>query len=291
MRSTDVLRSPDGSVEVEVVPALGARLHRIRAFDLDVLRTAADLADHVREPFFWGAYVMAPWCNRLQASATAVGGRTVRLPPNFPDGTAIHGQVYLRPWEPIGPGRYRIDGGGDGWPWRYEAGFRVEPRDAALAIELTLTNRSDERMPAGLGLHPWFRRPVLVAIHAGAVHASNLATEPLPEPVAGRFDLGALGEPTEGLDATWTDLPGPDDPVAELRWPEAGLAAWLRLRSGGDRFVVAATPPDIDAVALEPETHAPQGLRRLLHGEPGALAWLEPAASLALRIQFAFRRT
>jgi aldose 1-epimerase len=289
--STDVLRSPDGSVEVEVVPELGARLHRLRAFGRELLRTPPDPAVHAREPFFWGGYVMAPWCNRLETSPTAVGDRTVDLPSNFSDGTAIHGQVYLRPWDRVGAGRYRIAGGGDGWPWDYEVELGVEPREAALAIELTLTNRSGDRMPGGVGLHPWFRRPVLLAIHGDAVHPSNLDTEPRPRSVAGAFDLRSIGEPAIGLDATWTDLPDPADPAAELRWADADLAAALRMRSDAGRFVVAATPPDIDAVAVEPETHAPQGLRRLLHGEPGGLVWLEPDTSLALRVELAFERS
>jgi hypothetical protein len=60
------------------------------------------------DPFFWGAYVMAPWCNRVVPEPIEVGGRTVALGPNFRDGTAIHGQVYASPWTVDGDGRYTI---------------------------------------------------------------------------------------------------------------------------------------------------------------------------------------
>ncbi len=284
--SVDVLRSPGGAIELEVAPELGARLHRLRAFGHDLLRTPADLGVHAGDPFSWGAYVMAPWCNRIAAGRMQVGGRVLDLPSNFPDGTTIHGQVYVIPWERLGSGAYRVDAGGDGWPWPYEVILRITVEDAKVVLDLALTNRADDPMPAGVGLHPWFRRPVRVAIHAARVHRSNLATEPVPEPVAGPFDLRSMDEPSLGLDATWADL---GDPVAELEWPDIGVSATVGMVSDGGRFVVAAAPRDPDAVALEPQTHAPQGLRRLLQGEPGALSWLEPGASLGLRTSLAIR--
>ena len=88
----------DGPLEVVVLPEAGARLHRLRAFGHDVLLTPDDPATHLADPFFWGAYVMAPWCNRIEARPTRIGAREVDLASNFPDGTAIHGQVYARPW-------------------------------------------------------------------------------------------------------------------------------------------------------------------------------------------------
>ena len=85
-------------LELVVLPELGARLHRLRVFGHDLLRTPDDADQHRVEPFWWGGYVMAPWCNRLEAVPVEVAGRTVALASNFPDGTAIHGQVYRQPW-------------------------------------------------------------------------------------------------------------------------------------------------------------------------------------------------
>ncbi|TAJ99437.1 MAG: hypothetical protein EPO36_11930 [Chloroflexota bacterium] len=47
----ELLRIADGSIEVELLPAVGGRIHRLRAFGHDVLRTPADLGFHRREPF------------------------------------------------------------------------------------------------------------------------------------------------------------------------------------------------------------------------------------------------
>ena len=276
----------DGEVEAVVLPEVGARLHRLRAFGHDVLRTPGDPAVHARDPFFWGAYIMAPWCNRIAPGSVRVGSQRISLRSNFPDGTAIHGQVYATPWEPRSDGSLHAVGGGNEWPWPYDAGVRMEVHSRTLGIDLTLTNLSDEPMPAGLGIHPWFLRPVAVAIRADTVIPSNTDVRSQPEPVRGRFDLRALGEMSPDLDAAWTDLA---EPPVEIRWEDAGIGATMRTVPRAS-YIVAASPAQLDGIAVEPETHAPQGLRRLLAGEPGGLTWIDPGRSLDLRIELAFQR-
>jgi aldose 1-epimerase len=279
----------DGTVDVVVLPEAGARLHRLRAFGHDVLRTPDDPAEHLRDPFSWGAYVMAPWCNRVGSDPIPVGTRRVDLGSNFPDGTAIHGQVYVRPWEVRSDRSLVVHGGGDGWPWTYEVSLRVTVVERSVRLELGLRNRSAEPMPAGLGIHPWFRTPLLVAIRGDAVYPSNTATEPRPEPepVRGPLDLRTLGVMSPGLDATWAGLA---EPPVELLWPDAAIRATMRI-SAPTRYVVAASSSDLGAVAVEPETHAPQGLRRMLDGLPGGLAVLGPGRRLALAVELAFERS
>jgi len=276
----------DGDIEVVVLPEAGARMHRILAFGHELLRTPDDLDAHVRDPFFWGSPVMAPWCNRLAADAIEVGGRTVNLRSNFPDGSAIHGQVYDREWEADGAGGLRVRAGGDGWPWEYVVGQRVEVSGNEIRLELTLTNAADEPMPAGLGIHPWFRRPLGLAVRADGVFPDNAAMSARPEPVAGPFNLREIGPMTAGLDATWTHLA---DPPVLLAWPALGIAATLRVDPPGG-CIVAASPPDLDAIAVEPQTHAPQGLRRLIAREPFALALLPAGASLTHSIALVIER-
>ena len=280
-------RLAGGDVEVEVIGDLGARLHRIRAFGQDVLRTPADPAAHADDPFFWGGYVMAPWCNRISPEPIEVGGRRVAPRANFRDGTAIHGQVYVAPWTAQGDGGYTVRAGDDGWPWPYEAGARYAVADATVTIELRVTNLADEPMPAGIGIHPWFLRPLEVAIRAETVFRSNLATAPEPEPVSGAFDLRRLGPMADDLDGCWAGIA---DPAVVTRWPATGLT--MTMRAGPTvPVIVAASPADVDAVAIEPETHAPQAIRRLLQGEPLGLGWLAPGDSLVLEASLAFERS
>ncbi|MDQ2689791.1 MAG: hypothetical protein M3Y29_05910 [Chloroflexota bacterium] len=278
----ELVRLEDEEIGVELLPDVGARLHRLRAFGHDLLRTPDDPAIHRSDPFFWGAYVLAPWGNRLDAGRRTVAGRQLDLPANFPDGSAIHGQVYDRPWQRDGT-RFAVHAGTDGWPWAYEVTAVATVGRRSLTLAYELVNSSDTPMPAGLGLHPWWRQPVEVRIPARAVYPATTDSQPTPEPVSGRFDQQRLRPMAPGLDAAWTDL---DEPVVELRWPDTGIGLTMRA-SGAAVHVVAASPPELDAVAVELQTHAPQGLRRLERSEPGALALLEPDGRLSLTIELA----
>lgn len=274
-----VLRSDE--LEVVLLPGLGARLHRLRAFGHDLLRTPDDPTAHHDDPFFWGAYVMAPWCNRISPGPTEVAGRTIDLEPNFGDGSAIHGQVSARPWSAEADGTFRASGGGDGWPWRYEVTCHASVEGPVLALAYRLTNRSDGPMPAGLGLHPWFRRPVEVGISAAMVYPANAGSPPIPEPVSGRLDLRRRRPLAPNLDATWADLA---TPRIDLAWAEHDINA--RIEIDADRVLVAAaSPAHVEAVAVEPQTHGPDALRRLLAGEPDELTLLEPGERLALTLR------
>ena len=280
------VRLASGSIEVVVLPEAGARLHRLRAFGHDLLPTPDDHAMHLRDPFSWGAYVMAPWCNRIDAEPVVVGPHRVELGPNFSDGSAIHGQVYDRPWQWSGDGTFTVEAGGDGWPWRYEVMQQIEIGDRSLRLDYRLINRSPDPMPAGLGVHPWFIKPVLVAIRGDAVHPMNSGIQARAEPVAGPFDLRALAPMPPDLDATWTEL---GTPQVELVWPAMGVGATMRI-TAPTIYVVATSPANRDAVAVEPQTHAVQGLWRLLNGQPGGLTMLGPEQELVLGIELAFER-
>jgi aldose 1-epimerase len=280
----ELVRIGDGPIEIEVLPDIGARLHRLRVDGHNLLRTPESLERHLDDPWFWGSYPMAPWCNRVVAGPGMVAGSAVDLPPTFPDGTAIHGQVARAPWTRTGDATFAIRAGGNGWPWPYEVEQVIAIVERRLELVLRLTNLADTSMPAGLGIHPWFRRPVAVAIRAGFVHPSNLASEAEPIPVAGSFDRSVLEPLPDGLDAAWTGI---GEPPVVLAWPELGLTATLDF-DAPERFVVAASPPEIDAVAVEPQTHAPAGIRRLQQGEPGGLVLVDPGEVLTLAVRLAF---
>jgi aldose 1-epimerase len=271
------------SIRVELLPRVGARLHRLRVFGLDLLRTPDDPAEHGRDPFRWGAYVMAPWCNRMAAVPTEVNGQTVSVAPNFPDGTAIHGQVYDAHWQVESDGSLSVTGGGDGWPWRYRCSLRISVSDAVLTVDQSLTNQSHAPMPGGLGLHPWFRRPIGLRMNADAVLPSNIDPDASVETASGPWDLRAMRSVPDDLDATWLAPRSLD-----LAWPEIGVTAVLRVTSTAGVCIAVASPSSLDAVAIEPQTHAPQGLRRFLSGEPGGLHAVEPGGALRLTTELTF---
>jgi aldose 1-epimerase len=280
----DLVTLGDDDLAVEVLPGVGARIHRIRFGGVEILRTPEDPAVHVAQPWFWGSYPLAPWCNRVPAGPGRAAGRAIDLPSNFPDGTAIHGQVAEAAWTDEGAGRFRIRRGGDGWPWPYEVVQTLVVEAPCVELTLGLTNQGDRPMPAGLGIHPWFRDPVEVTIRAASVHPSNVDPSPIPEPVSGDLDRRSPGPLAVGVDAAWTDL---GDPPVELAWPAERLRATLTT-SPNARYIVAAHLDGIDATAVEPNTHAPAGLRRLALGEPGGLELIDAGETLTMTTALRF---
>jgi aldose 1-epimerase len=277
-----VLRSD--ALEVVLLPELGARIHRIRAFGHDLLRTPSDAEAHAVDPLFWGAYPMAPWCNRAPSGRRELAGRPVDLTANFVDGSAIHGLVYAERWDADADGLFAVrrGGAGDAWPWPFEVSLAATIDPYTLMLDYRLTNRSDAPMPAGIGLHPWFRRPLELRLPAGRVYPTNLASAGHPEPATARFDLSALASPVRGLDATWTGL---DAPRIDLAWPRVGVTAVLAVATSAAATLVAvASPKTIDAVAIEPQTHGPDPLRRLDQGEPDAPLLLGAGDTLRLTL-------
>src|SRR3954471_14530417 len=282
------LRFATTDIEVVVLPEAGGRLHRIRAFGIDVMRTPDDPATHLREPFVWGGYPMVPWGGRLSSGPLEVDGRVVDLPSNQPDGWALHGQAYDVPWQRVDDATLRFAGGREGgWPWAYEAQMSFAVEGAALTLDMRLTNTDDAPMPAGMALHPWFAGPPLLRIPANLAYDDNRISSPLATPVEGRLDLRTLRELEVGVDNTWTGL---SEHATHVAWPDTGMRGEMSASSTHGLVFVAARLPGIDAFALEPQTHAPMGLRRMLNDEPDPMTRLAPGETLRLITTFSFSR-
>ena len=118
-------------------------------------------------------------------------------------------------------------------------------------------------------------------IPASLVFESNLDSSVEPVPVAGPFDRRRPGPLASGIDATWTRLA---QPQVELSWPQLGVRATMTV-SETMTFVVAAAPADIGAVAVEAQTHGPDGMRRLIDVQAAAPTWIPPGASLHGRLE------
>ncbi|HEY7969579.1 MAG TPA: hypothetical protein VID95_06245, partial [Candidatus Limnocylindrales bacterium] len=102
----------DDHLALEILPDVGARIHRLRRDGRDLIRTPSDVRRHLDDSWFWGSYPMAPWCNRVQPGRSTLAGHELDLPVNFRDGTSIHGQVSQAAWQHVEDGTFRIRAGG-----------------------------------------------------------------------------------------------------------------------------------------------------------------------------------
>ena len=92
--------------------------------------------------------------------------------------------------------------------------------DASFLVTLSIENSSSERMPCGMGLHPYFPRTPRTRVQAEVDGIWNTDTEILP---VGHSPCAAGSDPTVGvqvdeavLDNVFTGWNG----IAHITWPE-----------------------------------------------------------------------
>lgn len=249
--------------------------------------------DHA-DPVRWakgGIYPLAPFSNRIANACVRVGDVDHRLAPH-PDALphALHGHAHLRPWRLVSQAADRAvlaleSAAGDAWPWAFGAELDYRLEASCLHARLTITNSDRRPMPAGIGLHPYFRHPPQspVAFAAATIWEQDrdgLATRPRPSRADERFD------PARAL------------PEGGLTWYGSGwsgvattaLGAGLQARIDADpvfAHLVVHRPESGAYLCLEPVSHVADGFNLAARGVPATgTVLLQPGGSLAGSTRF-----
>jgi aldose 1-epimerase len=277
---TVTLRS--GAWEAELRPAIGGVLSALRLDGVDVLRPmAGEATDSLQSSCF----PLAPYCNRIRDGRFRFGGRVVVLPPNhLPEVHSLHGLSWQRPWAVEGATASacvlvdEYDGTGP-WPWAYAARQRIELSSDGIAIAIALTNRANEPMPAGLGLHPYFRRRPETAIAFSAAHALVVDEQLLPTGAVAPSDRFTGPLPSQTTDLCFSGWHG-----SATISDEGGA---ITLSAEGSAHLHIYAPADGSVLCLEPVSHTPDALNRA----PAEMIVLPPGclASLRMRISAEMR--
>jgi aldose 1-epimerase len=271
-----------GPWQAELRPEVGGALASLTLDGTEVLRTMPQGATH---PLEAACFPLVPYCNRIRDGRFTFAGREIVLPPNFaPERHSIHGLAWQREWrvESAVEGKCVIVDDYDGlgaWPWAWRAEQRVRLGDKGCAITLVLTNRGDTAMPAGIGLHPYFRRREGARVRFAADHVLLSDPECLPTGVTAPADHFAdfrhgAALPPETVDHCFAGWSG----EATI---EDDLGTIAITASGAPHLHVYA-PADGSALCLEPVGHTPDAPNRA----PEAMTILPPgcSATLTLRI-------
>lgn len=284
-----VVRLETGRFRLDVDPNIGGSLLglalRIGGEWLPILRAAPRplLASHDASCF-----LLAPYSNRIRDGVFRFEGRTFRL--RHPEKHAIHGDVRDRPWKIISCSATELmleirsaDFADFNFPFALRCEARFVLDDDALTLRLRVVNEGDERMPAGCGLHPYFRRSlragenVEIALRATGVYpgATPLPDGP-PVPVPAHQDFSTLRPLDVALDHCFAGWDG----RARLRWPASGVA--LRLEASPScSHVIVYSPAGAPFFALEPVTNANDGFNLFAAGQQGTgVVVLEPGGGL-----------
>jgi aldose 1-epimerase len=240
---------------------------------------------------FGGAFIMAPWANRLDGGMLPVAGTSYHLPVNRPaDGTAIHGLVRDAPWqvEQATPAWLVLTQATDitplGIPWHFTAQFEVRLEGDAMTLALRLVNTGALPFPFGLGWHPFFLRPpgTRLRLHATTLFARDARALPV------------AAQPTEGIDGDEAAYAGLDthfagwDGEAVIIRPDCAL----RLEASGAwaHNLQLFAPAGGNVLCVEPVSHLPDAPNRPALAAYGPMAMLRPGESLDARLRLTATR-
>jgi aldose 1-epimerase len=269
-----------GAWEATLRPEVGGALASLRLGGEDVLRAMPPAATN---PLAAACFPLVPYANRIRDGRFAFGGRAVQLPLNFlPQRHSLHGLGWQRPWHAIQRSEAEAvlvdeyDGSG-AWPWAWRAEQHVALDETGLSIALSLTNRSDHAMPAGLGLHPYFRRRPETRVRFAATGVLEVDDEFMPSGAIAPADrFGAWNEgaflPAELVDnchVGWSGLVEIADDLGRIAMTATG-APHLHVYA----------PPGGAELCFEPVSHTPDAINRAL----GEITVLTPGATAQLRM-------
>lgn len=248
-----------------------------------------------------GMFLMAPWSNRIAGAAFDFQGRAHTLRSNFNDGTAIHGDAWTRPWRitdrtPVTASLVFDSREHEhvNFPWAFGVLARYEVTPDTFEIDLSVSNLDRAPMPAGLGLHPHFRRRLwadndevrLRAPVGGRYPCKNqIPTGPAIGDEASNAlrELAPLGNP--GLDDVFSAFSG----EAVIEWPASAVRMTMTCSESLDHLVVF-TPRDASGGALswfcvEPTSMVNDGFNLMQRGQSGTgVRVLEPGQTLKSRV-------
>lgn len=287
-----------GPFALTLCPEVGGSVVRLEGWGCDLLRpaSAADIA--ARDPLRLAAYVLIPFSNRVRNARFRFGGREYRLARNFgSEPNAIHGNGWQRAWrvertngnEAVlalshDPGR----DGAEAWPFAYEARQIYRLMADGMEIELRLRNADARRMPAGIGLHPFFPLTPATRMTARLTgvwqnNAQNLPAAHVEVPPAWNF---AAGEPIAplSLDNCFTGW----DHSAVIDWPDRHVRLALEASPVLGSLVVFV-PRAHDYFCVEPVSNINDAFNLASEGVADTgLVVLAPGETLAGVIRFRF---
>lgn len=222
---------------------------------------------------FAGAFVMAPWTNRLDAGRLGPW----QLPVNRPDeNTAIHGLSRALPWQVASAAADRavLVQRVTQPPFDYAARLEVTLAAQGCALTLTLEQRSAAAVPMGLGWHPWFRRVPGTALHFAARQAFGTDARNLPVAMRPSPGVDAVAETIDGMDRHFSGWDG----ALLLRRPDL----LLRLEASGAWAgnLQVFVPRGGAVLCAEPVSHVPDVANQPRFAAQGAMAMLRPGETL-----------
>lgn len=283
------------SLRLLIAPGVGGSIAR---FDWVTPSTMVPIlrgcAGPLQSPLDSACFPLVPFCNRIRDGRFVFRGREVVLSPNMKgDPSAIHGQGWLSRWTVERAHSRKVqllfDHAAGEWPWRYQARQAFTLDSTGLAITLSCRNLSNDPMPCGLGLHPYFPCTAETRLATRVSHVWTIDEQILPVEriaAAGRYDLSGAPICSRGLDNGYDGWSG----QADIETSGAPFA--LVLSSPATEYFQLYSPASGGLFVAEPVSHANNALGTNEEQWPSlGMRVLEPGEEIALGMRLEVRNT
>lgn len=268
--------------QARVLPGAGGLIASLTLEGVPVLRS---LAKGSQNPLDAACFPMVPWCNRIAQARFEWEDKVVTPDRNFPpEPHAIHGHGWRAPWAIKNASRsactlvYHHQENAGGWPWAYSAEQHIALTDKACSISLTVTNRSQRPMPAGLGIHPYLRRRRESRVRFAAAGVVAIAEDLIP--------TGERLAPQHFADfasARGAPLPASLIDHCFAGWDGTAMieddCGTITITAEGAPHLHAYAPCEPGTLCLEPVSHLPDAVNR------GEMPICAPGATINLAVQ------
>ena len=293
------LRAADGAA-AEIAPGFGCNCFAFGT-DLPVLEPV-EFAEFRQKPTSYGIPILFPFPNRIRDGRFTFQGRTFEVNP------PRHGFVRDKAWRVVEHGASDEAGA---WltarfdardyaeqvltqfpfPFQLEVTYRL--RGGTLEMATVARNTGDAAMPAGFGIHPYFRRPARGTLTVPADKRWELA-DSLPTgrllDVAGAFDLRRAADVNElQLDDIYTGVAADADGQTRcvLTDADAGRQTVVEFDARQFPHVVVYTPPaPRRAICVEPNTCPTDAFNLQARGVESNLIVLGAGAEARFNVRF-----
>lgn len=248
-----------GPLRLKLSPEIGGSIAGFEWHDGDkswpILRHCPDPLEQVLDA---ASFPLVPYVNRIRYGRFTFRGREVHLQPNMAgDPNPLHGQGWLNAWtveeaeESSTTLAYRHEAGE--WPWAYEARQLFNLDEGGLSLDISCRNVSNEPMPCGLGVHPYFPCSGSTTLDTGVEVVWTIDDKVLPVarvPATGRYDLRDRRICGQDLDNGF----GGWDGRATIADPSHPFT--VQITSSDARFFQLYSPATGGIFVAEPVTHA-----------------------------------
>ncbi|MCF8009084.1 MAG: aldose 1-epimerase [Halanaerobiales bacterium] len=271
-----IIKLKNKNISLEVLPELGASIYsfkiRTKMQDYDIFFPSTQEILKKKKYFSLSSFNLIPYSNRIKSGVLNYNKQKYFLEKNEDNKNAIHGEVFDKNFKVIKKDETSIKMNFDSsnsksisWPFPFLTGVSYQLLNKGLKICLYVKNTGTEKMPVGMGIHPYLNRYIssnsekiradlpLIGYYPGEGQIPNSGWKPLNNKYK-KLKSGIFS--TEFLDRCF--IINPDSDIT-FHWLDSNLKLTFQVDPIFKHLVIYRPKEKIDFFAVEPVTNANDG--------------------------------